>query len=238
MTAGLEIDQVDIDLGGRVVAVTLRRSARARRMALKVDPANGAVLVLPPRIAPAEARRFLSQHRVWLAERLARLPRALPLADGAQVPLLGRPHLVRHQPGLRRGVWVEDGVLNVCGRPEHLPRRVTDFLKAEARRLMVPQAHDLAARIGRTPGRVSVKDTRSRWGSCSARGDLAFSWRLVMAPDWVLTYVVGHEVAHLAELNHSPAFWRVVDTLVGDPGPAKRWLKAHGPALHRVGASP
>lgn len=225
---------ISLDLGGSTVDVTVKRLAQARRMSLRVDPATGVVMVLPARAALADAERFLLAHRIWVAERLARLPGKVVLADGAMVSLRGVPHAIRHRSGARRGVWVEDGALNVSGQPEHVGRRVADFLKAEAKRVIVPQAHQLAGRIARNPGRITVKDTRSRWGSCSANGDLAFSWRLVLAPDWVLSYVVAHEVAHLAEMNHSPAFWAVVDSLFGEAKAARRWLRAHGAGLHRI----
>lgn len=224
---------IALDLGDRCVDVTVMRSPLARRLSLRIDPVRGAVLVLPAKTRMAEAERFLLAHRVWLAERLARLPGKIALAAGAQVPILGVPHLIRHLPEARRGVWADDGAVMVSGRAEHVGRRVADFLKSEAKRLILPQAFELAARLERKPGRVTIKDTRSRWGSCSSAGDLAFSWRLVMAPDWVLAYVIGHEIAHLAEMNHSPAFWAVVHTLVGDPKPPQRWLKQHGPGLHR-----
>ena len=227
-----------LDLGGRSVTVAVRRSVRARRLSLKLDPALGPLLVLPPRARLAEAESFLLHHRVWLAERLARQPERIALVAGARLPLLGVEHEIRHAPEARRGVWAEDGILHVSGRAEHLPRRVTDFLKAEARRRIHALTFTLAARLGRTPARVTVRDTRSRWGSCSSRGDLSFSWRLVLAPETVLTYVVAHEVAHLAEMNHSAAFWRVVAELVGDPAPAKRWLTANGAKLHRYEAGP
>jgi predicted metal-dependent hydrolase len=226
-------DTLSLDLGGRTVAVTVKRSALARRISLRVDAARGAVLMLPERVRLAEGERFLLAHRVWLAERLARLPGKVALSDGAEVPLLGVPHVVRHQPEARRGVWVEAGAILVSGLPEHVGRRTADFLKSEAKRLIVPRAHDMAARLGRKPGRITVKDTRSRWGSCSSAGDLAFSWRLVLAPEQVLDYVVAHEVAHLVEMNHSPAFWAVVESLAGDVRAPKRWLKAHGTGLHR-----
>lgn len=226
-------EAIPLDLGGRSITVAVKRSALARRISLRIDPVRGPVMVLPPKAKLADAERFLIAHRIWLAERMARLPGKVALTDGAQVPILGVPHPIRHAPEAKRGVWVEDGALVVSGRVEHVGRRVADFLKAEAKRLILPQAHDLAARLDRKPGRVSVKDTRSRWGSCSSAGDLAFSWRLVLAPEWVLTYVVAHEVAHLVEMNHSPAFWAVVDRLVGDSHAPRRWLKSHGPGLHR-----
>lgn len=232
MTTPPPLATLALDLGGRTVDVMIRRSAQARRMSLRIDPAHGVVMVLPVRASLRDAERFALAHRIWVAERLARLPAKIALENGAVVPLGGVPHAIRHHPGARRGVWLADGALNVSGQPEHVGRRVGDFLKAEAKRRILPQAHDLAGRIDRKPGRVTVKDTRSRWGSCSAKGDLAFSWRLVLAPDWVLTYVVAHEVAHLAEMNHSPAFWAVVETLVDHSAAARRWLKAHGPGLH------
>lgn len=226
-------ETVDLDLGGRSVQVAVKRSALARRISLRIDPARGAVLMLPVKARLAEGERFLLAHRVWLAERLARLPGPVALGDGATVPLLGVPHPVRHVPGARRGVWVEDGEILVSGLPEHVGRRTADFLKTEAKRLIAPRAQDMAARLGRKPGRITVKDTKSRWGSCSSSGDLAFSWRLVLAPEQILDYVVAHEVAHLVQMNHSPAFWAVVESLVGDHRPARRWLKINGAGLHR-----
>lgn len=224
---------LSLDLGGHSAIVTVKRSSLARRISLRVDPAHGAVLMLPAKASLAQGERFLLAHRVWLAEKLARLPGPVVLGDGASVPLLGVPHPIRHAPNARRGVWVEDGAVMVSGLAETVGRRVGDFLKDQAKREIVPRAHELAAKLGRKPGRITVKDTRSRWGSCSSAGDLAFSWRLVLAPEWVLSYVVGHEIAHLAEMNHSPAFWAVVEELVGDHRPPRRWLKAHGPGLHR-----
>ncbi|MBF0562875.1 MAG: M48 family metallopeptidase [Alphaproteobacteria bacterium] len=217
------------------VTVTVRRSSRARRLSLRVDPRLGPVVVLPERATLAEANRFVQAHHGWLAERLSRLPAPIALVPGAEVPILGINHEIRHVPTARRGVWIDQGGLFVSGGAEHVPRRVADFLKAESKRRIYPQAFSLAARLGRTPCRVTVRDTRSRWGSCSSRGDLSFSWRLVLAPEPVLAYVVAHEVAHLAEMNHSAAFWRVVASLTDDPASAKAWLARHGAGLHRYG---
>ncbi len=222
-----------IDLGGHSVPVTVRSSARARRMTLRLDPAKGAVLTLPLRVSLATAESFLLQHRTWLAERSARRPERVPFAAGEIIPLRGLSHEIRHCPEARRGVWIEDQAILVSGAEEYVARRVGDFLKEEARRILCPRVRELAKRVGRTPGRITVKDTRTRWGSCSSRGDLAFSWRLVLAPEAVLDYVVAHEVAHLVEMNHAPAFWRVVATLVEDADTSRAWLKRHGAGLHR-----
>ncbi|MGE5503700.1 MAG: M48 family metallopeptidase [Actinomycetota bacterium] len=227
---------LSIDVAGRLLPIALKRSSMARRMSLRVDPTvGGVVMVLPVGVSVAEAERFAARQRAWIAERLAALPERQVFAPGAAVPILGVPHPIRHAPTARRGVWTEDGALMVSGLVEHMGRRVADFLVAEARRQVVPRAHGLAERIGRKITRISLRDTRSRWGSCTADGALAFSWRLVMAPEWVLSYVVAHEVAHLAELNHGPRFWQVVAELGGEPRAARSWLKAHGPGLHRWG---
>jgi predicted metal-dependent hydrolase len=226
---------LSLDLGDRTVPVTVRRSAAARRTSIRVDAVRGVVLVLPSKASLAEARRFLASHAVWVAERLARLPAARPLVPGAEIPVLGIAHPIRHCPQARRGVWIEDGAICVSGLAEQVGRRVTAFLKQHARRLIADRAVVLAARLGRSPGRITIRDTRSRWGSCSSAGDLSFSWRLVLAPDWVLTYVVAHELAHLVEMNHSPAFWAVVAGLSPDAARARTWLKRHGAGLHRVG---
>lgn len=229
-------DHISLDLGNQTVTVTVKRSASARRISLRIDPARGPVLILPPKADFEAGRQFTLANRRWLRDRLAVLPDTVTLADGVEVPLLGVSHPIRHVPAGRRGVWVEDGALMVCGLPEHVGRRAADFLKAEAKRQIVPRAHALAERLSRKPGRISLKDTRSRWGSCTPKGDLSFSWRLVLAPEQVLDYVVAHEVAHLVEMNHSAAFWSLVRTLVGDIHTPRQWLHAHGPGLHRFRA--
>lgn len=225
-----------LELAGRALVVSIKRSGTARRMSLRLDPAGrGVVVVLPVGVPECEALRFARSQREWIAGRLDSLPEWVPFVPGTSLPLLGQPVAIHHRPDARRGAWVEDGALNVCGQADHVPRRVRDFLLAEARRQIVPRAHAHAQAIGRAVTRISLRDTRSRWGSCTAGGELAFSWRLVMAPERVLSYVVAHEVAHLAELNHSARFWAVVAGLVGDAREPRHWLKANGAGLHRYG---
>jgi predicted metal-dependent hydrolase len=151
--------------------------------------------------------------------------------------VLGIPHLIRGDAGRLRGLPARfDGTITVPGAPDHLPRRLTDFLKAEAKREIGTRARAKAARLGRPVAAVTVRDTRSRWGSCSGAGRLAFSWRLIMAPEYVLDYVVAHEVAHLREMNHGPRFWKLCAQLTeSDPKAARAWLKRHGGALHAYG---
>lgn len=224
-------------IDGAEVPVEIRTHPRARRITLRLDRITGGLrLTLPKGVSVDEGLRFAARQQGWVQSRLSALPGPVPFADGAEVPLLGAVHTIVHRPDARRGVWRSRGEIHVSGLPEHLPRRVSDFLKAEARAAIAPRARELAARIGRTPGRITLRDTRSRWGSCTARGDLNFSWRLVMAPEDVLHYVVAHEIAHLRHMDHSPQFWELCAELTGAPMNAPRaWLKREGPSLLRYG---
>lgn len=225
-----------IDLAGRDVALTIRRSARAKRLGLRIAGHDGSVvLVLPRGVAEAQGMKFLTGRADWVLDRLNEVPERVPFADGAVLPLGGEPHVVRHDRAARGAVFVSELEIVVSGAPEHLPRRLGDWLRAESKRRIAPLAHAKAGRIGRRVTRITVRDQKSRWGSCAAGGRLSFNWRLVLAPAPVLDYVVAHEVAHLAEANHSPAFWRVVDRLTGDRGAARAWLRRHGALLHRYG---
>jgi hypothetical protein len=216
--------------------VEWRRNRRARRVSLRIDPCGGGVVVtLPMRAGRGAGMALLMNHAEWVANRLAALPDALPFADGSEVPIGNVPHRIRHMPQARGGTWIEDGELHVSGAPEFLRRRVTDFLRAEALRRLSALVVAKAGRIGVTPRRISVKDTRSRWGSCAVDGSLAFSWRLVMTPEFVQDYVAAHEVAHLKHMNHGKRFWNVVDQLTPHAAEAIPWLRAEGFRLLRVG---
>lgn len=198
-------------------------------MSLRVDAAaRGVELVLPRRFSAQTAIAFVARHRGWIAARVAAMPPPLRLADGAVVPVFGVPHCIRRisEPAAAP-VCIADGEILVRGDPAHLPRRVIDHLKALARRDFAGRARVLAARLGKSVTRVGVRDPKSRWGSCSSKGALSFSWRLVFAPESVVQYVVAHEVAHLVEMNHSPRFWKVVASLVPDSAGPRAWLRRH-----------
>ena len=224
-----------------VFLVRLRRHRQARRYTLRIDaPSREVVLTMPPRGSVREARDFAQQHGGWIAARLKRLPEAAPFVHGVEVPLRGIPHRIVHRRGVRGTVWTEvdhngDRIMCVAGEPPHLDRRIGDFLKREARRDLEAASSRFAARLRFDIKRVSIRDQSSRWGSCSTTGVLSFSWRLILAPPYVLDYLAAHEVAHLVELNHSPRFWRLVRRLDPDFERAKRWLDVHGTDLHRYG---
>jgi predicted metal-dependent hydrolase len=218
------------------IEIAVRHSPRARRVSLKFDPADdGFELVVPPRASLKQALGFAQQHSGWLAARLKDLPPRVPFAPGSVIPILGQSYWIRHFGERGPPVFVKDGELLVSGAAEHLARRIRDFLHARARAEIVPRAHAFATRLGRKVRRVSLRDPKTRWGSCAASGDLAFSWRLVLAPEHVLSYVIAHEVAHLAEMNHSRRFWATVDRLMPDAERSKAWLKRHGKSLLRYG---
>jgi predicted metal-dependent hydrolase len=221
--------------------VQLRRHRQARRYTLRIDAATREViLTIPPRGSLKEARDFAQKHGSWIAARLNRLPEAAPFAHGIEVPLRGVSHRIVHRRGQRGTVWTEtddrgDKLLCVAGEPPHLDRRIADFLKREARRELEAASRRHAQALGVAITRVSVRDQSSRWGSCSNTGVLSFSWRLILAPPYVLDYLAAHEVAHLVELNHSARFWRLVTKLYPGHERAKAWLDAHGTDLHRYG---
>jgi len=225
-----------IELAGREIALVVRRSPRARRLAVRIPGHDDSVeLVLPARAPEADGLKFLKSRAGWVLQRLDRLPRRVPFVEGAEIPLGGIPYLLRWTPGGGPPVIVDGREIVVSGRPEHMARRVGDWLREEAKRRTAPLAHDKAAAIGARVTRITIRDQKSRWGSCAPGGRLSFNWRLVLAPTHVMDYVVAHEVAHIAQANHSPAFWRLVDQLAADRRSGRTWLRRHGLALHRYG---
>lgn len=216
--------------------VELRVSPTARRVSLRVDAPTGVVLlVVPKRGSLARAADFAEKNRKWIDSKLNSLPPTVPFADGMDVPIGGASHRIRHRPDMRGTVWREGAEIHVAGKAEHLPRRLTDWLKAEARREISALIDRHAEIVGKRPTRITLRDTTTRWGSCSPTGRIAFCWRLILAPTDVMDYVVAHEVSHLVELNHGPKFWRLVRRLVPDVDAPRRWLSEHGIKLHRYG---
>ncbi|MBT3765812.1 MAG: M48 family metallopeptidase [Rhodospirillaceae bacterium] len=225
-----------LDLGGRAVPLRFRRVANARRLILRIDRENdGAVVTLPPRVSQAEGKALAEEKADWILSRLDALPRRVPFESGQRVPYLGEEHLIRHRQDVRGVVWLEADEIHVAGRPEYLLRRITDWFKREARREIIDLVETKSAQINKPHGKITIRDTRSRWGSCSSNGNLSFCWRLIMAPEWVLDYVVAHEVAHLLHHDHSPRFWNAVEGLTDQTEQAKKWLLQNGEGLHRYG---
>lgn len=222
--------------------VAVVRSAQARRITLRVRAASRDVVVTAPRRAAlAQVRAFVESHAGWIGARLARLPRPQPFVPGARVPLRGVEHVIAHEPGARGATRCaeRDGVphLVVAGEAAHLARRVEDFLKREARRDLETAVRRHCAGLDVKARSVTLRDTTSRWGSCTAQGALNFSWRLILAPPFVLDYLAAHEVAHLVHHDHSARFWALTRRLAPLTDNAEAWLKANGAHLHRYGAA-
>ncbi|MDQ0315226.1 putative metal-dependent hydrolase [Amorphus orientalis] len=197
------------------------------------------VVTAPVGMSDAALERFVRGHADWLADKLSRQTPARPFEDGAFVPVRGVEHRIDHHPGRRGTMWLDedDGqpLLCVAGEEQYVARRVTDGLKRMARADLEASVVRHAAAVNRTVTSLKVKETRSQWGSCTNKGALSFSWRLIMAPPFVLDYVAAHEVAHLVEHNHSDRFWRLTEKLAPQTPEACRWLKQQGPHLFTIG---
>jgi len=239
-----EPQTIDVVFDGATYPVRVRRHRQARRYTLRIQAASReVVLTMPVRGSLKEARAFAQRQGGWIAARLCRLPKAAPLTPGREVPLRGVAHRIMKRPHARGTVWTEtvdsgEHLICVAGDAPHVPRRLADYLKREAKRDLDVACRRYAQMLEVELRRVSVRDQASRWGSCSTTGVLSFSWRLILAPPFVLDYLAAHEVAHLKEMNHSPRFWRLVLQMCPHTRQAKAWLDAHGAELHRYGAAP
>ena len=222
--------------------IALKRVAGATRFTIRVRSATrDVVLTMPMRGSLAAAQDFAQRHAAWIGARMNRLPKPVPFHPLATIPFEGAPHIVLHEPDARGTVWVGatnkgEAALHVAGDERHVHRRVMDFLKREARKRLEDAVKRHCAKLNVKARDVTLRDTTSRWGSCSANGGLNFSWRLIMAPPHVLDYLAAHECAHLIHMNHSDDFWALTRKLSKDVDRSEAWLKAHGASLHRYGA--
>ena len=206
--------------------VTIRRHARARRMTLRVSRLDGRVtLTVPPRTTDRAAQAFLDGHAAWIAKAQAGTAPETLVKVGATLPVEGVERRIEAGSGRQARIF-EDRI--------EMPsaRALMTALKHLARDRALPLVDHYAARVDRDVAGVSFRDTRSRWGSCTSEGKVMLSWRLVLAPPEVFDYVIAHEVAHLVEMNHSAAFWDVVEELCPDFRVHKAWLRSDGPGLH------
>lgn len=224
-------------MAGRLLPVLVLRRPRARGIKLAADAVQGVVrLSLPARGGVSEALGALAAHRDWLAAQVARWPVATPLAPDAMIPFDGQVLRIDWRAGNARTPQRVGDELRVGGPPEQLPGRVRRWLQATALAEMTAATHKFAARVERRVTQVRIGDPRGRWGSCATTaGRIAYSWRLIMAPGFVRTNVVAHEVAHLVHANHGPDFYACLGGLDGNTAASRRWLRAHGAGLHWVG---
>jgi hypothetical protein len=225
--------------GGRSATLTIKESPRARVMRLRVDHRTGTVLLtLPRRASKRRALEWVAGQRAWIEESLAQVPPRHALGPGATVPFRGVDHEVDWAPGRPRTVKVVDGRIVAGGPEENLEARLLRWLRRQALDLLAAETAEFAEKARVPVTRISVGDPVSRWGSCSSSGAIRYSWRLILAPDFVRRATVAHEVAHRVHMDHSPRFHALVERLLGeDPKPARLWLRRSGLVLHRIGAA-
>jgi predicted metal-dependent hydrolase len=218
------------------IAVSFRSNTRAKRMILRLSrDAAGVVVTLPKRVSRTQALAFVEKSIPWISKQLEHRTPSTVLGHGSIIPLRGIPHQVQ-STNARRGLITIDTaarVIHIPGDAAHLGRRLEDWLKKLAKTELMEASSRYAKAMGVDFKRISVRDQKSRWGSCSASGDLSYSWRLILAPSHVLDYVAAHEVAHRQEMNHGPKFWRLVLKYCPHASEAKHWFKSHSAELHR-----
>jgi hypothetical protein len=226
------------DIGAQL---EVRRHPGARRLTLRVSRTRRAVIVtLPLQCDLDEAGTFLNRHIDWVRARLDSLPNHVPFEDAAAMPLRGIPHAIAFSGSKSlRAISIERNgsrsTIVVPGDKDLAANRLTRWLFEEAKRDLAASVEKHARPLSLRIKRIAVRDQTSRWGSCSTTGGLSFSWRLILAPPFVLDYVAAHEVAHLIEMNHGPRFWALVKKISPEFETAKQWLQVLGPDLHRYG---
>ena len=222
--------------GDTTAELKLIRSARARAMRLRVDQRTWTVLMtIPARASQRKALAWAAEQRPWIEAQLAAITPRSTLIPGGALPLYGVPHRIDWDAARPRTPRLEEGRLIAGGPAEGLEARLLRWLRRHAAELLGAETREFAAKAGVRVERVGIGDPVSRWGSCSSSGTIRYSWRLILAPDWVRRATVAHEVAHLVHMNHGPDFHALVEKLLGaDPKPARSWLRSNGPLIHRI----
>jgi predicted metal-dependent hydrolase len=235
----LETVKRTLHVGDRAMPLTIRENRRATRITLRIEPGGRALnLTVPAGLLKREIDDFLDRHQGWLRTKLAKFSVDSSIRPGGRIAFRGVSHRIEHTGtlrGLTEALLVDgEPVLRVSGLEDHMGRRLSAFFKKEARKDLEVLVARHAAAIRKPIKSVSMKDTRSRWGSCSWDGNLSFSWRIVMAPPLIIDYLAAHEVAHLKEMNHGPKFWALCKQLCPRMEEARKWLKQHGSQLHAI----
>ena len=227
-----------IELDGQDIKLSFKRNERCKRMIMRVaKDGSGLVMTLPKRTTQAEALRFAHASKSWILKNIENRMPAVAFENGVDIPFRGEIYTIAC-PGGRRGLVQLDHIAKtiiVPGDPAHVNRRLTDWLKQQALKDLTLASEYYAHAMGVEYSALSVRDQSSRWGSCSAARALSYSWRLVLAPRYVLDYVAAHEVAHIQEMNHGPRFWRIVLTHCKHAKQARIWLRHQARDVHRYG---
>ena len=233
------VEPVSILIEDRPVIVSFRRNSRAKRIILRLTrDVTGVIVTVPKNVSTARAQAFVEKSVPWISKHLKqRTPRTI-LGPGSIVPLRGIPHEVHATTARRGNITIDPATRRILvpGDPRHLSRRLQDWLKAQAKADLAAASQRYAKSMAVNFRRISIRDQKSRWGSCSASGDLSYNWRLILAPSHILDYVAAHEVAHRQHMNHGPKFWRLVLAHCPHASTAKHWFKSNGAELHRFTA--
>ncbi|MEH6757124.1 MAG: SprT family zinc-dependent metalloprotease [Parasphingorhabdus sp.] len=229
---------MEIELGDRFYLLRVRKLRQARSIAVSADTVKGEVrLTMPLHVSTAQALRFVQSKSDWLVDRFAEALPPVPIVNGAEIAFAGESHFISWSRDFSRKPLKIGDEIRVGGPEDRIQSRVLDWMKAQARDAYVDDLAYYCVRAGSDLPTLSVGDARRRWGSCSGRQAIRMNWRLIMAPPMVRRSVVAHEVAHLRHMNHSPAFYALLDEIFeGKRRDADRWLKQHGSALHLIGA--
>jgi predicted metal-dependent hydrolase len=215
--------------------LTVQINRRARRISLRVNAKGEAVLVLPDEKYRAEGLRFAATKKGWISKHQQQQPDRVPFAIGNSIPVRGTLYRIDHDPDARDPVAIDEGTITVSGWPANADRWVQAWLKQQAAADYKAAVTEYSQALGLPAPPITLRDPKTRWGSCSSRKTLSLSWRLILAPPQVLNYVAAHEVCHLLEMNHSARFWSLVGKISPDYHKPEAWLKQHGRDLHRYG---
>jgi predicted metal-dependent hydrolase len=228
---------ITVQINGVNVQIQVRENARSNRLSLKLHPLDDVIyLTKPPKARPSDITNFLEKSRGWLSKVVSERGSNISFKEGNLIPILGEEHLISYAYAERPRVKLLESQIHVQGfDPIIIPGLVKDFLRSHIYQYIADTSQRFAKAIGKEVNSITIKDTKTRWGSCSHDGNLCYSWRLVLAPESVAEYVCAHEVAHLIEMNHSVSFWKIVGSLCPDYVRQRRWLKANGKNLFRYG---
>jgi len=210
----------------------VKTALRCRRLNLRIDHKKREVVLSMPKLcSKKKAFDFIQSHIDWVEEKLAALPKIKDFEDGEQISLLGQNITICHDATFGAPKIIGDKLF-VGGDKLFLHRRVKDFIKRQAKKELFKRSKALADRLGCALNGVTIKDTKSRWGSCSSLKHINYSWRIALAPIEAIDYLTAHEVAHLKHQDHSESFWKTVQTLAPDAQNGKTWLQKNGNTLY------
>jgi predicted metal-dependent hydrolase len=229
----------ETNIHGRQVQYTLKRSTRARYARLEVSPERGLVVTIPAFQNIDHVRQLLEEKERWIIEKLAKYSSAKPetkqIQNGDKIPYLGCYLIIEVQPGDTERVNFnpENGMVRVTAGRDGLRSTLERRYRIEARKKIEQKVENQSRAMGLSYRRITIKSQKTLWGSCSRKHNLNFNWRLIMAPEPVIDYVVIHELAHIKVMNHSKRFWQMVEKYCPDWPKYRTWLREHSLELNR-----